>query len=77
MSGGTAFGRAERGVFPPVRKQLGVSGGCRARAVAGGCPVVRLGLLSPVGWSPAAHRPARRRSGGWLGACGEAAFPRS
>lgn len=27
MSEGTAFGRAARGVFSPVRKQMGVSGG--------------------------------------------------
>ena len=32
MSGGRAFGRAERGVFPPVRKQLGAPGTCWARA---------------------------------------------
>ena len=32
MSGGGAFGQAERGVFPSVRKQLGVSGTCWARA---------------------------------------------
>ena len=57
MSVGTAFRRSGRGVFLPVRKQLGVSGVCWAGAVAGGC-FFRPGPLSPAGWSPAAHRSA-------------------
>ena len=48
MSGETAFRRSERGVFPPIRRQLGASGACWAQVAASGCLFVQVGLPGPL-----------------------------